>query len=58
MFMELDETLHGHISFGNLSKVEVKGRGNILLKLNNDHHSYITDVFYVSDMKHNLLSIR
>lgn len=57
MFVDLDETPQGNISFGDLSKVPIKGRGNILIKLKNGGHSYITDVFYVPDIKHNLLSL-
>ena len=57
MFIELDETPQGYVSFGVLSKVPAKGRGNILIKLNSGGHSYITDVYYVPDIKHNLLSV-
>ncbi|XP_022852676.1 uncharacterized protein LOC111374254 [Olea europaea var. sylvestris] len=43
--------------FGDLSKAPVKGRGKILIKLDNGGHSYITDIYYVPDIKHNLLSL-
>jgi len=35
----------------------MKRRGNIPIRLKNDDHSYIADVYYVIAIKHNLLSI-
>jgi hypothetical protein len=57
LFGDLDETVKGQVIFGDTSKVPVKGRGNILIRLKNDDHSYIVDVYYVLAIKHNLLSI-
>ncbi|GKV24501.1 hypothetical protein SLEP1_g34108 [Rubroshorea leprosula] len=39
------------------STVLMMGKGRILIKLKNGDHNYILDMFYVSDMKSNLLSL-
>ncbi|GAB2279187.1 hypothetical protein Dimus_013837 [Dionaea muscipula] len=57
LFVHLDETIGGAVTFGDLSKVEVKGRGRILIKLKNGSSEYITDVYFVLKMKTNILSI-
>jgi len=57
LFDDLDETIQGLITFGDTSKVPIKGKGNIPIKLKNDDHSYIADVYYVPAIKHNMLGI-
>jgi len=37
--------------------VSVTGKGRIIITLKNGDHRYIYDVFYVPDMKSNLLSM-
>ena len=58
LFSDLDETIQGQVIFGDTSKVPVKGKGNISIKLKNDDNSYIADVYYIPAIKHNMLSIR
>ncbi|GMP43110.1 hypothetical protein CsSME_00012606 [Camellia sinensis var. sinensis] len=57
LFVELDETVQAQVSFGDSSKTPVKERGNILIKLKNGDHDYISNVYYVPAMKNNILSI-
>jgi len=57
LFDYLDETIQGLVTFGDTSKVPFKGKGNIPIKLKNDDHSYIADVYYVPAIKQNLVSI-
>jgi len=45
------------VKFGDGRFVPVTGKGRILITLKNGDHRYIYDVFYVPDMKSNLLSM-
>ncbi|KAI9173958.1 hypothetical protein LWI28_009353 [Acer negundo] len=57
LFTELDEKVHGEISFGDLSKISVQGRGDFMIKQKNGDHAFIFNVYYVPDMKTNILSL-
>jgi len=57
LFGDLDKTIQGLVTFGDTSKVSFKGKDNIPIKLKNDDHSYIADVYYVPTIKHNLLNV-
>ena len=57
MFVELDETANGQISFGDSSKIPVKGKGKILIRQKDESHQLISNVYYALDMKNNLLSL-
>ena len=57
MFVELNKTVSGNVSFGDDSKIPVKGRGNILIFLKNGKHQFISNVYYVPNMKNNILSL-
>jgi hypothetical protein len=47
LFTELEEIENGHVSFGDASKVQVKGQGNILIQMSNDAQKFISSIYYV-----------
>ncbi|KAK2989940.1 hypothetical protein RJ640_013864 [Escallonia rubra] len=57
----MDESVIGNIIFGHMSKIPVKvkgkGKGKILIKLKNGGHQFISNVYYVLEMKANILSM-
>ena len=42
MFVEINEAATGDVSFGDDSKIPVKGKGEILIRLKNGSHQFIS----------------
>ena len=57
MFVDLDKLVSGNVSFGDNSKTPIKGKGKILIRLKDGRHEFISNVYYVPDMKNNILSL-
>jgi len=57
LFADLDDSFRTKVKFGDGMFVPVTGKRRILITLKNGDHRYIYDVFYVPDMKSNLLSM-
>ncbi|RZB46593.1 Heparanase-like protein 2 [Glycine soja] len=55
MFVEINEATTCDVSFGDDSKIPVKGK--ILIRLKNGSHQFISNVYYVPNMKNNILSL-
>ncbi|KAK2985746.1 hypothetical protein RJ640_005446 [Escallonia rubra] len=53
----MDESMMENITFGDMSKIPVKGKGKILIKLKDGGHQFISNVYYVPEMKANILSM-
>jgi len=57
LFADLDDSFRTKVKFGDGRFVPVTRKGRILITLKNGDHRYIYDVFYVPDMKSNMLSM-
>ena len=47
-FVSLDEKVQGNVSFGDSSKIQIYGKGTILISSRNENHKLITDVYYLN----------
>ncbi|KAJ1391337.1 hypothetical protein SESBI_36728 [Sesbania bispinosa] len=57
LFKELSKVEYGSVSFGDASKVSVRGRGTIRYQHKNERVGEIRDVYYVPDLRSNILSM-
>ena len=56
-FVELDTSKKNFLSFSDNTKVEIKGRGTILLEMKNGSQKVLCDVYYIPKLTSNNLSI-
>nr|GEW98811.1 ribonuclease H-like domain, reverse transcriptase, RNA-dependent DNA polymerase [Tanacetum cinerariifolium] len=56
-FKELDEKVSGKVRFGDGSYIEIKGKGTILIECDDEKQRIISQVYYIPDLKSNLLSL-
>jgi hypothetical protein len=57
LFTEMRVVEDGHISFGDASKIQVKGQGTISYLQKNGLKGLIENIYYVSDLKSNIPSM-
>jgi len=55
--MDVDEPVSGNVLFGDNSHILVKGKGKILIRLKDGRHEFISNVYYISNMKNNIISL-
>ncbi|KAL6278790.1 hypothetical protein ACE6H2_022391 [Prunus campanulata] len=56
-FSYLDESFRSTVRFGDNSAISVMGKGNISIWIKDNTTQTISSVFYVPDLKSNLLSV-
>ncbi|GJZ56678.1 zinc finger, CCHC-type containing protein [Tanacetum coccineum] len=56
-FRDIDESIIGRVRFGDGSYVEIKGRGSILLGCKNNEQKIVSDVYYIPNLRSNILSL-
>jgi len=57
LFLDIEEIKDGHVSFGDSTKVPIKGRGKICFSQKDGKQGTMKDVYYVPDLKNNILSM-
>ncbi|GAB2293109.1 hypothetical protein Dimus_038245 [Dionaea muscipula] len=57
VFADLDESITVMVSFGDNSQIPVKGKGHIAILLKDGYQEWISDVYFVPQMKSNILSL-
>ncbi|GJX59588.1 zinc finger, CCHC-type containing protein [Tanacetum coccineum] len=56
-FKDIDESVSGRVRFGDGTYVQIKGRGSILLGCRNQEQKIVSDVYYIPNLKSNILSL-
>ncbi|XP_071740040.1 uncharacterized protein [Rutidosis leptorrhynchoides] len=56
-FSELDESITGHVRFGDGLKVRIAGKGSILFKCKNGDQLLVTDIYYIPALHGNIISL-
>ncbi|GJT33597.1 zinc finger, CCHC-type containing protein [Tanacetum coccineum] len=56
-FKDLDEKVSGKVKFGDGSYIEIRGKGSILIECDDAKQRIISHVYYIPDLKSNLLSL-
>ncbi|GJV91851.1 zinc finger, CCHC-type containing protein, partial [Tanacetum coccineum] len=56
-FKDINESVSGRVRFGDGSYVQIKGRGSVLLGYKNQEQKIVSDVYYIPNLKSNILSL-
>ena len=54
MFSNLDENFKSEVTTGTDNKIPVKGKGRVCTLTRNGEQKFVSDVYYVPDLKYNL----
>ena len=57
LFLDIQEIEEEHVSFGDSTKVPIKGRGKICFSQKDGKQGTMEDIYYVPDLKSNILSM-
>ena len=56
-FKEIDESITGKVRFGDDSRIDIKGKGPILFLTKEGGKKILADVYYIPDLKSNIISL-
>lgn len=56
-FAELNTGVMGQVRFGDGSKVQIEGKGSILLKCKNGDQHIVSEVYYILALRSNIISL-
>jgi hypothetical protein len=57
MLTQLDEGVRGTVRFGDGSCVKIQGMGSVVMQDRNHGHKVLTDVYYIPELKSNIVSL-
>ena len=56
-FCKLDEMVTGKVKFGDDSRIDIRGKGSILFLTKNGEPKTLANVYYIPDLKSNIISL-
>ncbi|XP_013623877.1 PREDICTED: uncharacterized protein LOC106329780 [Brassica oleracea var. oleracea] len=56
-FSEMNENIKGKVKFGDGSFVDISGKGSILFEAKTGEHKLLTDIYYIPELRSNILSL-
>ncbi|XP_009124283.2 uncharacterized protein LOC103849223 [Brassica rapa] len=56
-FFEFNESIKGKVKFGDGSCVDINGKRSILFEAKTGEHRLLTDIYYIPDLRSNILSL-
>ncbi|KAL8158092.1 hypothetical protein AgCh_002701 [Apium graveolens] len=57
LFTEIDDTISGEVTFGDSSKIPVKGNDTVTIMSKKSEKKYVNDVYYIPALKNNIISL-
>jgi hypothetical protein len=56
-FTDLDTNVTGNVKFGDNSAITIEGQGTILFSYNTGEHRALMDVYYIPQLRSNIISL-